>query len=398
MLEVLMRAGPLEEFTSEQVDRARRYHRPLYVAALVDLALSLGTLGVLAFGGPGDRVDRALHGLPWWAWALVFSLIVVAVPFVIRLPLSFWRGYVREKAWGFSTQELPGWVADRLKGLAVGAVLTATAMVGFVGLARVLPRAWPLAVAPAGAGLIMALSFVAPVLLEPLFNRFSPLADPELSESLRTLSRRAGVPVRDVLVADASRRTRKENAYVSGLGRTRRVVVYDTLLSRGGPGEVRLVVAHELGHRRLRHVVRATALAVAAMTVAIAALWGLLRTHAVLGAVGAAGPGDPRVIPFVLFVAAALQMVALPFESALSRRWESAADRFSLELTGDLEAFVASHRGLAVSNLLDLDPPRLVYVLAFSHPTPPERIAAARRWASELGAVAPIQPPRSTTA
>jgi len=176
------------------------------------------------------------------------------------------------------------------------------------------------------------------------------------------------------------------------------VVVYDTLLSRGGPGEVRLVVAHELGHRRLRHVVRATALAVAAMTVAIAALWGLLRTHAVLGAVGAAGPGDPRVIPFVLFVAAALQMVALPFESALSRRWESAADRFSLELTGDLEAFVASHRGLAVSNLLDLDPPRLVYVLAFSHPTPPERIAAARRWASELGAVAPIQPPRSTTA
>jgi STE24 endopeptidase len=243
----------------------------------------------------------------------------------------------------------------------------------------------------------VALSFVAPVLLEPLFNRFSPLADPELSESLRTLSRRAGVPVRDVLVADASRRTKKENAYVSGLGRTRRVVVYDTLLSRGGPREVRLVVAHELGHRRLRHVARGTALGVGAMAVAVAVLWGLLRTQAVLGAVGASGPGDPRIIPFVLFVAAALQVVALPFESALSRRWESAADRFSLELTGDLDAFVDSHRGLAVSNLLDLDPPRFVYLVVFSHPTPPERIAAARRWASEQGGEAVTRPLRPTT-
>ena len=387
----------LEEFTPAQVDRARRYHRPLYAAALVDLAVSLGVLGVLAFGSPGERVDRAMHALPWWGRALALSLIVVAVPFVIRLPLSFWRGYVREKAWGFSTQKLPGWVADRLKGLAVGAILTAMAMVGFVGLARVLPRAWPLAVAPAGAALVVALSFVAPVLLEPLFNRFSPLADPELSESLRTLSRRAGVPVRDVLVADASRRTKKENAYVSGLGRTRRVVVYDTLLSRGGPREVRLVVAHELGHRRLRHVARGTALGVGAMAVAVAVLWGLLRTQAVLGAVGASGPGDPRIIPFVLFVAAALQVVALPFESALSRRWESAADRFSLELTGDLDAFVDSHRGLAVSNLLDLDPPRFVYLVVFSHPTPPERIAAARRWVLELGGETVTRPFRPTT-
>ena len=392
------RAGPLEEFTAEQVDRARRYHRPLYVAALADLVVSLGTLGALAFGSPGDRVNRALDGLPWWGRTLVFSAIVVAVPFAVRLPLSFWRGHVREKAWGFSAQRLRGWAADRLKGFAVGAVLTATAMVGFVGLARVLPRAWPLAVAPAGAALVVALSFVAPVLLEPLFNRFEPLADPELSESLRTLSEKAGVPVRDVLVADASRRTKKENAYVSGLGRTRRVVVYDTLLTRGGAREVRLVVAHELGHRRLRHVARGTALAVAAMAVAVAVLWGLLRPHAVLGATGAAGPGDPRVIPFVLFVATALQVVGLPFESALSRRWESAADRFSLELTGDLAAFVASHRGLAVSNLLDLDPPRLAYVLAFSHPTPPERIAAARRWAAERGGGELTRPPHPTTA
>ena len=391
------RAGPPEEFTAEQVDRARRYHRPLYVAALADLVVSLGTLGALAFGSPGDRVNRALDGLPWWGRTLVFSAIVVAVPFAVRLPLSFWRGHVREKAWGFSAQRLRGWAADRLKGFAVGAVLTATAMVGFVGLARVLPRAWPLAVAPAGAALVVALSFVAPVLLEPLFNRFEPLADPELSESLRTLSEKAGVPVRDVLVADASRRTKKENAYVSGLGQTRRVVVFDTLLSRGGPREVRLVVAHELGHRRLRHVARATALGVSAMAVAVAVLWGLLFP-AVLRAVGASGPGDPRVIPFVLFVATTLQVVALPFESALSRRWESAADRFSLELTGDLEAFVASHRGLAVSNLLDLDPPRFVYMVAFSHPTPPERIAAARRWAAERGGGELTGPPRPTTA
>jgi Zn-dependent protease with chaperone function len=376
------------EFTPEEVERARRYHRPLYVAFLADLSFGFLLLAILSFTSVGDWLYEPVEGLPWWGAAPAFTALLIAVSTVVRLPLSFWRSYLHEKQWGFSTQGLPGWLADRAKGLAVGVTLTSGMMLAFVGLARAAPRWWPAVTAPAAALLVLFLSFIAPVLLEPIFNRFTPLSDEELAADLRTLADRAGVPVRDVLVSDASRRTRKENAYVSGLGGTRRVVVFDTLLARGAPRHVTLVVAHELGHRRLRHVLQGTVVAMAGMAGGIVVLWALLRNDSILRAIGASAAGDPRVIPFILLVAAGLQVLAMPFESVLSRRWETDADRFSLLLTRDLPVFEESFRALARSNLSDLDPPRLLYLVAFSHPTPVERISNGRKWWAEMGATA----------
>jgi STE24 endopeptidase len=269
-----------------------------------------------------------------------------------------------------------------VKGLAVSVVITSGMVAGIVALARALPNAWIAVAAPAAALIVLLLSFVAPIVLEPIFNRFRPLSDEALGRDLRALSVQAGVPIRDVLVADASRRTRKENAYVSGLGRTRRVVLYDNLVARDDPAYVRLVVAHELGHRRLRHVMLGTLLGMAGAATGVLVLGGLLSSDAVLRAIDASGPGDPRVTPFILLTGGLLQLMGTPPLSALSRRLELAADRFSLNLVGDLAVFEASHRSLAVSNLSDLDPPRLVYVMTFSHPTAPQRIAAARGWAA----------------
>jgi STE24 endopeptidase len=219
-----------------------------------------------------------------------------------------------------------------------------------------------------------------------VFNRFEPLADEELARELRELAEEAGVPVRDVLVADASRRTKKLNAYVSGFGGTRRVVLYDTLLEQSDPREIRLVVAHELGHRRFRHIAQGTALGMAGAGLTVVVLWALLRSQAVLAAIGAGGPGDPRVIPFLLLVATGLELIGLPFGTALSRRWERQADRFSLELTRDPDAFEKAHRDLAEANLSDVDPPRALYLVLFTHPTPPERIEEARRFAAARAA------------
>lgn len=347
-------------FSSEDVDRACRYHRPRYRSLLVDAALGYGLLAALAAWPP------ALGG-PWWGRALAFAALALGGVALIRAPVSFWRGLVHERAWGFSTQTALGWLADWAKGLAVSLVLGVGALLGLVALARALPSAWPAAAGPGAALLVLLLSSVAPVLLEPLFNRFEPLPDAGLAEELRALAERAGTPVRDVLVADASRRTRKSNAYVSGLGSTRRVVVFDTLLGAAGRAELVFVLAHELGHRRLRHVASGTVLGAAGAAGSVLVLWALVRD-----------PGDPRRIPLVLLVAAALQLVALPWQSALSRRWERAADRFALDLTRDPPAAEAAFRGLALSNLADLDPPRAAYLLLFSHPTIPERIAAAR--------------------
>jgi STE24 endopeptidase len=370
----------LDVFSGEQLERARRYHRPLYRALLLDLSLGIGVLSVLAFSGLGGAAFRLVDGGPWWLDTLAFVGVVVAIATLARLPLAFWRSYVHEKEWDLSTQTLSGWLADAGKAFAVALVLTWISIGGLIVLARAFPSWWPLVAALAAAAFVVVAGFVAPVLLEPIFNRFEPLADAGLADELRSLARKAGTPVRDVLVADASRRTKKSNAYVSGFGATRRVVLFDTLLQRSGPRAVKLVIAHELGHRRDRHVIKGTALGMLGASGAVLAMWGVLESGDVRAAVGASGAGDPRVAPFLMLVGLALELLALPLVTALSRRWERAADRFSLEVTRDPEAFESAFRDLATANLSDLQPPRALYVLTFTHPTPVERIATARRW------------------
>ena len=365
-------------FDSEQVERARRYHRPGYLARVAGIALGLLVLGSLSFGALGDWLFGLVDGLPWWGEAIAFSALVALVGSLVATPIAFWRGYLHERRWGFSTQTLGGWVSDRAKGVAIGMALTVIPMFGLIASVHLFPSWWPLVAALGGAAIVFVVTFLAPVLLEPVFNRFAPLSDDALAEDLRRLADRAGVPVRDVLVADASRRTTKHNAYVSGIGKTRRVVLWDTLLDRGAPGEVRLVVAHELGHRRFRHVAIGTAIAMGGTALFVLGLWVLCQWDQLLAAIGADGPGDPRVIPFVLFAGSAAELALRPFALALSRRWERDADRFSLELTGDPEAYEETHRNLALSNLGDLDPPKAAYLFFFSHPTAPERLAAAR--------------------
>jgi STE24 endopeptidase len=359
-----------DDFSPDARERASAYHRPLYLALLVDLALAAGLLALLAWSSLGDWLFSPLTSLSPVAAAAAYAVLVTVFSSLVRTPLALWRGWWRERSWGFSTQDLGGWLGDRAKGLAVSLVLAAGAWAAAVALARAFPGWW---VVPAGAALALAvllLSFVAPVVLEPLFNRFRPLDDETLAASLRVLSQRAGVPVRDVLVADASRRTTKVNAYVSGIGRTRRVVVFDTLLQAADPAAVEVVVAHELGHRRDGHVAKLTLLAMAGAVVAVLLLWAVLGTR----------EGDPRTLPEALLLLLALELAALAPGAWLSRRFERAADRCSLELTEQPAAFARAHLELARRNLSDLEPPRLVYLLLFSHPTAPERLALGRAW------------------
>ena len=382
-------------FSPEERERARAYHRPLYLALLADVALAAGLLAALAWSSLGDWLFSPLTSLSPVAAAAAYAALVTVFSSLLRTPLACWRGWWRERKWGFSTQGAGGWLADRAKGLAVSVVLGAGAWAAAVTLARALLGWWAL---PAGAALALAvllLSFVAPVVLEPLFNRFRPLDDETLAASLRRLSDRAGVPVREVLVADASRRTTKVNAYVSGIGRTRRVVVFDTLLAMAGsaageagdarpedrgaegaaggdPAAVEVVVAHELGHRREGHVAKLTLLAMTGAAAAVFVLWAVLGTRV----------ADPRTLPEALLLLLAVELAALAPGAWLSRRFERAADRCSLELTEQPAAFARAHLELARRNLSALEPPRPVYLLLFSHPTPLERLALGRAWSA----------------
>jgi Zn-dependent protease with chaperone function len=361
----LRRVDPLCFFSAEQVGRARSYHRPLYWAGAGELVLGAGLLAGLAWSAAGSALDPG--SLPWWARTLAYACIIIVLSAALRTPLGFWRGYLRERSFGFSTQTARGWLIDRMKAVGINLVLVPPLLVALVALARALPGWW---VAPAAAAFALAvfvLSFLAPVLLAPLFNRFVPLEQEPLRSELHALARAAGVPVEAVLVEDTSRRTRKANAYVTGLARTRRLVVSDTLLAHASPPEIHVVVAHELGHRKMRHVLLGTLLSLVGAVLGTVVLWALLGTKV----------ADPHRLPLLLLIALGLTLVTGPAANALSRRWEQKADRFALELTGDRAAYEQTFRRLAASNLSDLDPPKLVYLLLFTHPTPPQRLAAA---------------------
>ena len=349
------------DFSQEEVERASRYHRPRYTLLFVRTALTVCVVLALHFG-----VGRDLDGAGWAGAAALWAALLVVALDLVSLPLDLWHGYFRERAWGFSTQTLRSWVADHAKGLAVSVVLTAGAWTAVVALGRAWPSWW---VAPAAAGaalIVLFLLFLAPVVLEPIFNSFRPLDDTGLAQRLTALADRVGAPVKTVLVADASRRTNKVNAYVSGLGASRRVVVWDTLLEASDPDGVALVVAHELGHRKLRHVAKLTTAAMTAAVAVTLVLRGVLTTP------------RGRDLPVVLLVVVASEGVLLPLISALSRRFERQADLFALRTTGELTTFERVMTTLARRNLGDLAPPRWAYLLMFSHPTAPERLALAR--------------------
>jgi STE24 endopeptidase len=370
----------------ESMARVRSYHDPRYRVILADVLLGLAVPAVLAFTRTGQDLLGIVDSLPEVLGAFLLGALVVIVSALVRLPLSVWLGLLHERRFGFSRESAAAFALDSLKAVTIGSVLTGAAFAGLVGCARAFPSAWPLVAAGGAALLVLLLGFVAPVVLEPVFNRFRPLGHSVLRDAVLRLADRSGVPVREVLVADASRRTTKLNAYVSGLGATRRVVLFDTLVERASEPEILTVVAHELGHRRFRHVAFGTAIAMAGAAVYVVVLWALLSSGAVLDAIGASGPGEPRIVAFALLLGSLLGLAAAPLQAALSRRWEYACDRFALAQTGDLAAFERAFGQLSKANLPDPEPPRLAYLWLFSHPTIPDRVAAARR-AAALGTV-----------
>lgn len=386
-------AEGMRSFTAADKAREDAFHRrirpPAYLALAAGLATAL-TLGLTPLGARLLAAAARPFGGGWVASVLVGAFAVVALGRLVALPFDA-RAEAVLRDVGLSTRTWQSWLVDVAKGFAVDAGLTLLALLALVAVARALPRWWWAVAAVGAGGLVLAVSFLWPVVVEPIFNRFTPLPQGPLRSELLALARADAVPVRDVLVADASRRTSSLNAYVSGFGATRRIVVYDTLVRGASPAEVRLVVAHELGHAKDRDVLRGSLLAAVGAAAGVCLIALLLSWPPLLARAGAGGAGDPRAVPLVLLVAALLSLATAPITMLVSRRVEARADVHSLDLTRDPATFVASERRLAVRNLADLDPPPLVYAMFATHPTPPQRIALAHEWARLHGVpVAPV--------
>ena len=370
------------DFSPAEVAREVDFHdqvRPPSYASLVLGLLVAGGLGLTRLGGRlVAAVARPLGG--GWAWQVLLGVIALAVVGrLVVLPLDV-RGEVVLRRFGLSTQTWGSWALDLGKGVLVTAGVSALVLLALVALARRAPRRWWAFGALTVAGAVVAGSFAYPLVVEPLFNEFRPLPAGELRTDLLALAERDGVPVDEVLVADASRRTSSLNAYVSGFAGTRRIVVYETLLAQATPEEVALVVAHELGHTENRDVLVGTLLGALGGADGVGALALVLSWPALLRRAGATGMADPRVVPLVVLLVAVTTLLTAPASNLVSRKVEARADVHSLDLTRDAATFVDSQRRLALTNLSDLDPNPVAVAFFATHPPVTERIALARAW------------------
>jgi STE24 endopeptidase len=373
----------LRDLPQPEVARGRAFHAELrpgaYAALAVGLAVALA-LGLTPLGAKLVSLAGRPFGDHWIAQAVLGGLAVVLVADLVTLPFAAWRHAVVAR-YGLSTQGWGGWTVDLLKSYAVSAVIGAIALLGFYTVTRLAPRWWWAVGAAGAAGLVVLLSFVLPVLVEPVFNKFTPMEQGPLRTELMTLAARDGVPVRDVLVADASRRTRAVNAYVSGLGPTRRIVVYDTLVREAPPAELASVVAHELGHAKDRDVFTGTLMGALGAATAVVGLYLLGSWSALLRAAGVESFAEPRAFPLIIAVVTVAGLATTPVQALISRRVEARADAHALALTADPATFEAMQQRLATVNLADPDPPRWEYLYSASHPSTVERMAAARAYA-----------------
>ncbi|HUH08044.1 MAG TPA: M48 family metalloprotease [Egibacteraceae bacterium] len=378
--------GALAWFDADHLQLVRAYREPRYVVGLVALLAGVAIPLVIALTPAGRRLSNRLVariGLarPARAAAAVVLAVVVVID-VALLPLAFWSSYVHEGAYGFRTHGLGGWAYDWLVTRAPAWLAAGALALGGYALMRRFPHAWPPLAGLAAAGLTAVLVFASPLILEPLLFRTAPLPDGPAREAIQRVVERADAEIHTLLVADASRRTTKHNAYVSGLGQTRRVVVWDTLLADQTPDDVAMVVAHELGHHLHADVLRNTLFAGAGAVAVAYALAALLRWRTRRG--GQESPADPRAAVVALAAILVLNAASLPVQSWASRRAEAAADYASLNLTADPDTYLQMHTSLARANLSDPQPPMWVYLLWFSHPSSAQRLRMGESWAAAV--------------
>jgi STE24 endopeptidase len=364
------------------LERAESFAAALRPASLTSLVLGLLVSAVLGLTALGARLVHAVarpFGGGHAARVLLGSAAVVVVGRLATLPVSAYAEVLRHR-YGLSTRGWGLWLRDVAVSTAISAAVTALALAGLLWLARRAPRTWWAWAAAVAAGFVVVGSFLYPVVIEPAFNRFEPLPAGELRTRLLDLAEGNGTPVQDVLVSDASRRTTALNAYVSGFGSTRRVVLYDTTLERLPEDGVVSIVAHELGHVVHRDVLTGTLVGALGTGAAVALSGWLLSWSPLLRRVGAQSPADPAVVPLVLLLLSVGGLLSTPVQNLVSRQVETRADLRALELTGDAAAFVEMQRQLSTTNLSDPDPPEAWHWFFGSHPTAAQRIAFAQDW------------------
>ncbi|MDK2821628.1 MAG: endopeptidase [Clostridia bacterium] len=371
-----------EYFTPAEVEKARHYQQIMRMTSILAFLSKVVILVLLLYSTRANVWAEKIFHLVGGRYYLALLVYFVFIWFILKavdLPFNFYGSYIVQHQWEFSTQTLMSWWSDYLKGSVLDIVLSGIGVtLLFWATGRWPHMWWTMASLFLTVWLIIS-TFLWPLIIAPLFNRFEPINEGPIKTMVTKLADRAGLQVNEILVMDASSRTTKANAYFTGLGMTKRIVLYDNLLSDYSIEEVEAVVAHEMAHWRQGHIARGLIWGVLANFLVLALLHMVLRLTFTYE-IARPGPYPIQLLVAILLFTQLVFFIAQPIQNRISRNYEIEADRVALELTGNPDAVIQLHVNLTKKNLGDVAPPAYIEWLTYSHPSPISRIEAVKEW------------------
>jgi STE24 endopeptidase len=362
---------------SKRQQLAKEYARLMRRLSFVELGVVCVLLLALIFGGVSVKLSYFLAFSQPWASALHFVILIIGLG-IIMMPLNYYQGFILPQRYGLSNQKLGAWLADRAKASALGFLLGLAVVILLYWLLDRFPGIWWLLAGILVLLLSLLLTRLTPTLLLPIFFKLEPLNDVELKQRLMNLAKRAQAQIVGVFTMDLSSKGTTTNAMLAGLGKTRSIILSDTLLQQYTAEEIEVILAHELGHHIHRDIPKL--IAVQAVVVLLAFYLSDLILRASLVPLGFQGIADVAAFPVLFLSLAACGLIVTPFINAYSRYVETSADEAALELTDKPQAFVTAMTKLTDQNLNVADPSRWVELLFYDHPPYNKRVGLAQRY------------------
>ncbi len=373
------------EMSEGRKSKAKEYAEKRRVLFFVNIAIGLAVLLIMLFSGLSLRLREGLESWTTSQWLVVpiYTLVFGGAYALLTFPLDIYSGYYLPRKYGLSHQSFKSWLLDIIKGgVLAGLIGLPLIELLYFGL-RQLPEWWWLVGGIFYLLLVVVMVNLAPVLIMPLFNKFVPLENEELKGRLLKLADQTGARVKGIYTMDFSRRTSAANAFVTGIGNTRRIVLGDTLTQHYTPDEIEVIMAHELGHHVHGDIWRGIGLD------GVVTLVGFFITNLVLQATiplfGFRNVGDVAAFPLFVLALSGFGLITQPLNNAFSRARENAADRYALDITGNAASFVSSMKKLANQNLADANPPAWAVWLFYTHPPIAERVGRGEKFARQKG-------------
>lgn len=375
-------ADPATFMTAEQLDKSYSYSRIRNIIAFIDGPLEWGMYLLILGVGLSAAFRRWVQPMKWGLLKIFFFLLLLSfITTLIHFPLDYYVFQLKHQ-YGISSQPFASWMADSIKSFWISLLMMTPTIWLLYFIMRKSPKHWWLWLWMISIPITLFFMYVQPVLLDPIYNDFYPLKDQELKSEILAMAEKADIPTDQVYEVDMSKKTNALNAYVNGIGSNTRIVLWDTTLQKLKKDEVLFIMAHEMGHYALHHMVW---LFIGSVFSLLVVLYLLSRSLKMViarcgGYWGIHGTGDLASLPVILLLLSVISFVSSPIQNAVSRQYEHAADQYAMNMIQDKDTAVRTFQRLAVEGLSEVNPPGLVKYMVYTHPTLYERILFVQRF------------------